>query len=927
MWQTEPWALGKLKWKRCFTLKAYCFALNLKVRNLLQQFCLQSDFILEAVEQIQEQSNRPTKAAELFLQSILQLKEDGWFRGFLDALKASDYTGLYQAIETWDFKTIESLEPHRELLKRIEPAIQDINVTELQGYMGECLQSQEWEEIHQISRNKGRRASASKLVECLYRSDKEHWPKMFQHALYEAGYDGHGKLWDLKGDDNADVEMGNDESSGVFQIQISEEAESDNLCESSCSASGKTVENCLGKARSYQIELAEPALNGKHTMICAPTGSGKTFVSIMICEHHLCNRPAGQTGKVVFLATKVPVYEQQKKVFQEHFKTDYKIDGICGENASSTSAEIVIQENDIIVMTPQILLNSLNNKGTNISLSTFTLMIFDECHNTTGNNPYNVLMFKYLDLKLKQGARSLPQIVGLTASPGIGSAKNIGEAIDYICKICASLNIEVISTVRKNIKDLEEIVHKPEKSEGYFNLKPFFIAIIELSSNSEPFFLKKIFPSPLDDLSVIKKQCYGTQKYEQWVVDMQKKAVVLQCKNAEEESRVCRALFICMQHLRKYNDALIINEDARTKDALDYLKDYFEDIKNCYFDDIEQQLASNFEELTAASEDESNENPKLEDIREILEEAYHVNPETRTILFVKTRALLAALKNWIEETPELQFLKPQTLMGRGKRNHCTGMTLPNQKGTLDAFKINGDSKLLIATSVADEGIDIVQCNLVLLYEYTGNIIKMIQVRGRGRAKDSKCILVTSKKEEEEKERYNLQKEKMMNKAIEEVQSWDEKKFAKKINELQKQQIKMLASKRKTTEPKPWKDNLVLLCGKCKTEVCSTEDLRVIEESHHTVLGEKFKTRYITKPHKAARSYGDFEKKFKMHCIIDSCHHDWGIIVKYKTFEDMPIIKIESFSVKDVVSNRQNHFGKWKDVDFAVKDLDFEELSY
>lgn len=46
-------------------------------------------------------------------------------------------------------------------------------------------------------------------------------------------------------------------------------------------------------------------------------------------------------------------------------------------------------------------------------------------------------------------------------------------------------------------------------------------------------------------------------------------------------------------------------------------------------------------ELTAASEDESNENPKLEDITEILGEAYHVNPETRTILFVKTRALLA----------------------------------------------------------------------------------------------------------------------------------------------------------------------------------------------------------------------------------------------------------------------------------------------
>ncbi|XP_039204556.1 antiviral innate immune response receptor RIG-I [Crotalus tigris] len=884
----------------------------------------------ETVEQIQEESNRPTKAAELFLQSILQLNVDGWFRGFLDALKASDYTGLHDAIDKWDFKIIESLEPHRQLLKRIEPAMQDIDVKEIQVHMKECLRIQEWEEICKISERKGRQASASKLIECLCRSDKEQWPKTFQIALHDSGYNKLTKLWDLKGADNADVEMADeDEDSCVFEIQISEEAESDNLCENSCSPSDafQQPRYVLRKPRSYQIELAEPALKGKHTMICAPTGSGKTFVSIMICEHHLRNRPIGQKGKVVFLATKVPVYEQQKKVFCEYFKNDYKVAGICGENAYKSPAEIVIKQNDIIIMTPQTLLNSLTNE-TVLSLSIFTLMIFDECHNTTGSNPYNMLMSKYLDLKLKQGAVLLPQIVGLTASPGIGNAKNVGEAIDYICNICASLNIEVISTVRKNIKDLEEIVPKPEKIIKLVGTRPqnrFVDIVSQMMSKAED--LARQF-HPIDNMSVMKNQCYGTQKYEQWIVDVQKKAVVLQLPNKEEESRVCRALFICTQHLRKYNDALIINEDARTKDALIYLKDYFEDTKNGNFDNIEQHLASNFEvnlpELTAASEDESNENPKLEDITEILGEVYHVNPETRTILFVKTRALLAALKNWIEETPELKHLKPQALMGRGKRNHCTGMTLPNQKGTLDAFQTNGDSKLLIATSVADEGIDIAECNLILLYEYIGNVIKMIQVRGRGRAKDSKCILVTSKKEQEEKERYNLEKEQMMNRAIEEVQSWDEKIFAQKINVFQKQLIKMLDSKKKPTESKPWKNNRVLLCGKCKNQACSTEDLRVIEDSHHTVLGEKFKTRYITEPHKKARNYGNFEKKFKMYCT--NCHHDWGIVVKYKTFNNMPIIKIESFSVHDVVSNKQIHFGKWKDVDFAMKDFDIEEMS-
>lgn len=58
------------------------------------------------------------------------------------------------------------------------------------------------------------------------------------------------------------------------------------------------------------------------------------------------------------------------------------------------------------------------------------------------------------------------------------------------------------------------------------------------------------------------------------------------------------------------------------------------------------------------------------------------------------------------------------------------MTLTSKKGVLESFKTSDQSKILIATSVADEGIDIPQCNLVLMYEYIGNVVKMIQVRGK-----------------------------------------------------------------------------------------------------------------------------------------------------------------------------------------------------
>lgn len=45
-------------------------------------------------------------------------------------------------------------------------------------------------------------------------------------------------------------------------------------------------------------------------------------------------------------------------------------------------------------------------------------------------------------------------------------------------------------------------------------------------------------------------------------------------------------------------------------------------------------------ELERVSMDPSNENPKLRELHLILQEEYHLNPETRTILFVKTRALV-----------------------------------------------------------------------------------------------------------------------------------------------------------------------------------------------------------------------------------------------------------------------------------------------
>ncbi|KAG9347057.1 hypothetical protein JZ751_005984 [Albula glossodonta] len=629
------------------------------------------------------------------------------------------------------------------------------------------------------------------------------------------------------------------------------------------------------------------------------------------------------------MATKVDVYEQQYKLFREHFNRiddEVRISGLCGDMDEQISMEHTVENNDIIMLTPQILVNALKRKDLP-SLSVFTLLIFDECHNTTGKHPYNILMASYLDAKLSNTDEPLPQIVGLTASVGIGNIQNQQDAEDNVCQLCANLDVRVISTVSENKEELRSFVHMPEKDfcEVEKRSGDAFTTIVHNIMSRIEDLARAAYK--IDSLSNIKNRDYGSQKYEQWIVDVQKQCKVLQLDDKEEESRVCRALFNYTEHLRKYNDSLIIKEDARTKDALYYLEAFFDEVRHAGFDETEQMLTSLFDaqhHLLVQQSQQGEENPKLKVLQFILEEEFRNNKETRVVLFVRTRALADAMKKWIDETESLKFLKPGVLIGRGRKSDLTVtvMTPTSKKGVLESFKSSDESKMLIATSVADEGIDIPQCNLVLMYEYVGNVVKMIQVRGRGRAEGSKCILISDRKERIAKERLNMHREKILEKAVANFQT-SRKAMLTKIDTFQREDKRIRDYEKSTPEKPKTEGSFELLCSKCKKSACFTDDVRVAEESHHIVVDRTILSRCGRKPHKKPRNFGGFEKKMKMFC--KHCQNDWGILASYRNIEDLPVIKIESFVVVNCKTKIQKYFRRWRDVTFALKPFDIADI--
>jgi endoribonuclease Dicer len=80
---------------------------------------------------------------------------------------------------------------------------------------------------------------------------------------------------------------------------------------------------------------------------------------------------------------------------------------IEGNTEEATMMNAFLDDYDIFLFTPQILVNNLNSDIKDLSV--FSLMILDECHHARGEEPYNTLMKHYLEQKTN-GVKGLPQV-------------------------------------------------------------------------------------------------------------------------------------------------------------------------------------------------------------------------------------------------------------------------------------------------------------------------------------------------------------------------------------------------------------------------------------------------------------------------------------------------------------------------------------
>ncbi|NWT63779.1 IFIH1 protein, partial [Prunella himalayana] len=694
--------------------------------------------------------------------------------------------------------------------------------------------------------------------------------------------------------------------------------------------------------RDYQMEVAKPALNGENIIICLPTGSGKTRVAVYITKDHLDKRKrASEPGKVIVLVNKVPLVEQHVKTeFSPFLKRWYQVIGLSGDTQLKISFPEVVRRNDVIISTAQILENSLLNASKEdeeifFSFPDFSLIIIDECHHTQKEGVYNNIMRRYLKEKMKNRKLAKenkplipqPQILGLTASPGVGGATSYSKAEEHILKICANLDACRIMTVEEHASQLKNQVKEPSKKTVIADDKkqdPFKERITEIMTEIQKYC--QLHP----------KSEFGTQTYEQWVIREERRAA----KEGKRRERVCA------EHLKKYNDALQINDTIRMVDAYNHLNNFYKEekskktVRSDDEDDDEPAVSKQDEtdefliglfhakkkQLKELTRKPEYENEKLMELRNTLMEEFTKTEEPRGIIFTKTRHSAFALFQWIKDNPKFEEvgIKPHYLIGSGHKSEMKPMTQNEQRDVIDKFRC-GNVNLLIATTVAEEGLDIKECNIVIRYGLVTNEIAMVQARGRARADESTYALVASSGSGAvERENVNTFREKMMYKAIQRVQKMPQQEYLNKIQSFQLQsimekQMKVMRDQRKTYKKNP--SLIKFLCKNCSKLICSGEDIQVIEDMHHVSVKKDFQSLYHIRENKTLQDkHADYQTNGEIIC--KDCGQAWGNMMVHRGL-DLPCLKIRNFVVVFADKKTTNYiFKKWGDLPIRFPSFDY-----
>jgi endoribonuclease Dicer len=337
-----------------------------------------------------------------------------------------------------------------------------------------------------------------------------------------------------------------------------------------------------------------------------------------------------------------------------------------------------------------------------ISILDINLLIFDEAHHAKKNHTYSCIIKDYYNREEK-GKR--PRILGMTASP-VDTKEDVQFAAERLELLLQSRIASVsegtlgIQLGRKNHEEVVEYYHTLP-----LNWESDLVRSLDLIIANHPL-LKKQLRFSKDSAREhgawfahqYWKLCFRDTEYAKWMA---------KAESFDEESMIRYAGGEAVDVIRRVHSVVKAYQLPKLSDKIDLISTK----TNCLLRILEKYFS------------------------------YDKDHNHKCIVFVDQRNTALMLTEMFNDEVSdvlIPYLKPAYLFGSQRDGGPCNMSYRDAVLTIHKFR-KGELNCLFASSVAEEGIDIPDCDVIIRFDLPTSMIQYIQSKGRARHANSTFI--------------------------------------------------------------------------------------------------------------------------------------------------------------------------------------------